>query len=221
MKGQRRLFIAAGLLLFLACLLGFAAKGGGALPGDAAISRAIQRAVAYGPAIESALGQISALVRYLPIIAIVFVLLLMRWKEGALLAIAATPVVFFTETYLKLLFERPRPAAGLVNIYENARGFGFPSGTALRTMVVFGVVSYLARQAGRAEKASGRLRLLPAYSILFLFCLALLIIGNLARIYVGAHWASDIIGGWMFGVGWVLIVIAVYQWWLGRRPVTQ
>jgi len=25
----------------------------------------------------------------------------------------------------------------------------------------------------------------------------------------------------MFGVGWTLIVIAVYQWWLGHRPVTQ
>jgi len=215
-KTHFKLLLAAAGLLVTATLLGVAAKGRGPLPGDLAISRAFQQLVPYNESVKATSGYVATLVAWLPIIAFAVVLLMRRWQDAALLAVAGLTTLYFAEDGLKSLFVRPRPAAEYVNVYESARGLSFPSGTALRTMVILVVVGYLKWQAGKADRLSNGGALSRFYSLLFPFCLSLLLVANAARILVGAHWVSDIIGGWMFGAGWALVLCALSQWLVGR-----
>ncbi|MGH9835233.1 MAG: phosphatase PAP2 family protein, partial [Blastocatellia bacterium] len=179
---------------------------------DLAISRSFQRLVPYNESVKAASGYVATLVAWLPIIAFAVVLLMRRWRDAALLALAGLTTLYFAEDGLKSLFVRPRPAAEYVGVYESSRGLSFPSGTALRTMVILVVVGYLKWQAGKADRLSNGDGLARFYSLLFPFCLSLLLVANAARILVGAHWISDIIGGWLFGAGWALVLCALNQW---------
>lgn len=47
--------------------------------------------------------------------------------------------------------------------------------------------------------------------------LSVLTIG-LSRVYVGEHWATDVLGGWLFGGAWLLLLVAThYRWLAGKR----
>ncbi len=216
MKTHFKLLLAVTGLLVAATLLGIMAKGQGPLPGDLAISRSFQRLIPYNQSVKATSDFVATLVAWLPIFAFIVVLLMRRWRDAALLALAGLTTLYFTEDGLKSLFVRPRPAAGYVSVYESSRGLSFPSGTALRTMVILVVVGYLKWQAGRAGGLSNGAALSRFYSLLFPVCLSLLLVANAARILVGAHWVSDIIGGWLFGAGWALVLCALNQWLAGR-----
>jgi membrane-associated phospholipid phosphatase len=91
---------------------------------------------------------------------------------------------------LKEAFDTPRPLAvygpGLVRVtLEPLYQFGFPSGhsSAVATFGAFVLLTY-----GRRA----------------VWVLALVLLGGLSRVYVGAHWVSDVIGGWALGgsIGW-------------------
>jgi membrane-associated phospholipid phosphatase len=46
--------------------------------------------------------------------------------------------------------------------------------------------------------------------------LMVLLIG-LSRVYVGGHWATDVVGGWLSGGAWLLVLVAAHRWWVFRR----
>jgi undecaprenyl-diphosphatase len=215
-KTHFKLLLAATGLLVVATLLGVMAKGQGPLPGDLAISRSFQQLVPYNGSVKAVSGYVATLVAWLPIIAFAVALLMRRWRDAALLAVAGLTTLYFAEDGLKSLFVRPRPAAEYISIHESSRGLSFPSGTALRTMVILVVVGYLKWQAGKANRSSNDGGLSRFYSLLFPFCLSLLFVANAARVLVGAHWVSDIIGGWLFGAGWALVLCALNQWLVSR-----
>ena len=129
-----------------------------------------------------------------------------RW--ALLLALATLPIALFGESQLKPIFQRPRPSADLVTIYQISKGLSFPSGTALNAMALVGAVLYLARLSGKSRISI----------IIIIVSVAYLLLANLARIHVGAHWTTDIIGGWLFASAWLALLLAGHQWWLDRQP---
>jgi undecaprenyl-diphosphatase len=95
---------------------------------------------------------------------------------------------------LKSLFSRERPDA--VFHAAVASGYSFPSGHAMMSAIVYlTMAALIARLAPRT-----RLRL-------YVMAVALLITGlvGLSRIYLGVHWASDVVGGWAAGAAWALL----------------
>lgn len=92
------------------------------------------------------------------------------------------------------LVHMPRPPTA-------AAGFGFPSIATTMTTVVFGFFAVLI-----ARELPGRARVWPY----LLTGVATAMVG-FARLYLGAHWLSDIIGGVLLGVIWLLAIGIAYR----------
>jgi undecaprenyl-diphosphatase len=200
-------FVVAAIL---GVALGIAAIGDGELPGDLAVTRDIQRLdgqpyealAAVGNAVGSTVGGL---------IAIALVMLLAAlWRAWRDLFFLVTLLLLrLVATQLKPLFDSPRPSADLVEVHGTFDGTGFPSGHATTGMVMALGLSVIAWRWARHEKV--------ATALTGLFLIAALLIG-LARIWAGAHWPSDVLGGYAFGVAIVALAVLIRdrQGWLER-----
>jgi len=89
------------------------------------------------------------------------------------------------------------------------KSFCYPSGHVFDYVSFFGMMFYL------REKIWGE----SAFrSLIGGFCLVLIMLIGPARIYLGAHFFTDVLGGYFLGLAWLLILIFVYEnFFLSRR----
>jgi undecaprenyl-diphosphatase len=103
-------------------------------------------------------------------------------------------------SFLKLLFGRSRPLTDYVaNLQFHTQSF--PSGHTTGSTIAYGLLAYLAWH------------LLPQpwnYIITSLLVLLIIAIG-ISRVYLGAHFPSDVVAGWILGSLALLIVIFVLK----------
>ena len=126
---------------------------------------------------------------YLQIMLVIFVAL-GRWRDGLLLA-ASGVLPLLLNLGLKEWAARPRPDAALALVEET--GYAFPSSHTVVAVAFYGALIYL---LGQWDAFSGR----PALRRAIQGALALLILAvGASRVYLGAHWPSDVIGGFLFG----------------------
>ena len=109
------------------------------------------------------------------------------------------------------LVGRPRPSPELVEVTMQIPTGSFPSGHAVNLTAIFGFLIYLTLLLA----ANARLR----WSLVALLALPILVIG-FARIEDGAHWPSDVLGGYMLGWLWLVATIQAYRW-AGQRLAEQ
>ncbi len=124
-------------------------------------------------------------------------MLWLLWRKRWLAAahwLAAITVGLLLTTGLDAAVDMPRPPTA-------AAGFGFPSVAVTMTTVVFGFLAVLI-----ARELPGRQRVWPY----LLTGIATVLVG-FARLYLGAHWLSDIIGGILLGVCWLLLLGIAYR----------
>lgn len=88
---------------------------------------------------------------------------------------------------LRLLTDRPRPAPNLVRVVESGPGTSFPSGHAADAAALAVLIVML---------VPARHRRVAAVSMT-LFAL----LGGVSRVYLGAHWPTDVVGGYLLGAG--------------------
>ncbi|TMD43775.1 MAG: phosphatase PAP2 family protein [Chloroflexi bacterium] len=117
---------------------------------------------------------------------------------------------------VKRLIKRPRPTDELVTVARVINEPSFPSGHVMHYINLFGLLSYLLATNWR----SGRLR-----NILIAICIALIAFVGPSRVYLGAHWPSDVMAGYLYGGLWFGGIMALYlrvKSWIhpsqGRTP---
>ncbi len=120
--------------------------------------------------------------------------------EGSLVPLAA--LITFINDALKIAINRPRPTPDLVIVYIAEMGNSFPSGHAFFAVVVLGLLAYLVV----THQSRRGLRVL----ILSVFLILILWIGA-SRVYLGVHWASDVIGGYIVGSLFLVAETWLYQ----------
>lgn len=202
----------------VAAVFAFAVVAGGLLGfleladevGDAEGERSLDRALlawlrphpdthdALGPAwVEEAVADLTALggISVLALFAVAvmgFLIIQRKHLSAAMLPFALAGGVVLSES-LKGLFERDRPPAEFAAVETiNA---SFPSGHALLATVFYLTVGVmLARTMARKR--------VKAYVIGAALLLALLV--GASRVYLGAHWATDVLAGWSLGAAWAM-----------------
>jgi membrane-associated phospholipid phosphatase len=103
---------------------------------------------------------------------------------------------------LKDIIARPRPSDTLVNVITDYRHESFPSGHVVFFIEYFGFLfflSYVLFRRGRLRRAS-----------LILLGLLIAVVG-VSRVYMGAHWPSDVLGAYLAGGLWLLLMTEVYR----------
>lgn len=103
---------------------------------------------------------------------------------------------------IKILVDRPRPAPDTVNVLVWFSDKSYPSNHVLVFTIYFGFLLYLL--------LSKTLRKSKENFLVLVFALLIASIG-ISRIYLGAHWASDVLGGYVLGIIWLKLTISVYN----------
>lgn len=106
---------------------------------------------------------------------------------------------------LKQIFARARPV--FVNPLVIERYFSFPSGHAMMSIIMYGMLVYLLWRLVKNH----RLRIV----MLFAAVLLVSVIG-ISRLYLGVHFFSDVIAGFAAGAVWLVTCILALEWWEGR-----
>lgn len=108
---------------------------------------------------------------------------------------------------LKAFFHRTRPTILPHLVVEHS--LSFPSGHAVTSMLLYGVVLFSLNGVVKTQS----LRL----SLQILLGLLIFLIG-LSRIYLGVHYPSDVLAGWLLGLSWLLFT---YPYYAEKKFVAQ
>ncbi|MGW6745666.1 phosphatase PAP2 family protein [Streptomyces sp. NPDC055025] len=137
---------------------------------------------------------------------------------GALLFLLAGQAVRYGVLYA---VHRPRPPAA--DWATHASRYAFPSGHATTSALVAGLLVWAVlrrsgavprREGGRDREGGGAPgRRLLAYALCALIVCWAVAVG-LTRIYLGVHWATDVLGGWLYAGTWIGLGVALIP--LGR-----
>lgn len=117
-----------------------------------------------------------------------------RFEKISLLVIA-TSGSLFSNTVLKLIFQRPRPT---LTGSPLDTGFSFPSSHAAACTAFYAALVYLVMSSHRSKP--------ERFAFPVLGTLAIVVI-DLSRVHLGVHYPSDVIGGTIIGMIWTILAI--------------
>lgn len=142
-------------------------------------------------------------------VVVAVVLIALHLRLEAAVAFVATLLAIGAGDLLKLLVNRPRPTPSLVRVTQHINERSFPSGHAIQYSVLCGFLCYmvLVRWPNSAVRNIA----------LVLLALPVPLVG-VSRVYLGEHWATDVLGGYLVGAVAVALAIQVYDR-LGARAV--
>lgn len=103
---------------------------------------------------------------------------------------------------IKIAVNRPRPTENLVRVMVQAKYQSFPSGHVGFYIVFFGLMAFFLYHKKWLKKT---------YRItLICICLGLIFTVPVSRIYLGAHWFTDVLGGFMAGSVYLIVLVSFY-----------
>jgi membrane-associated phospholipid phosphatase len=205
-SAQRARWAEIILLFFLAAfaVLAVAANRYAYFQWDLALARDIQSVSL--PAFGSAMAGVSLMGNGWIAFALVVVagvgLIVATLRTEGILLMTSAGTGWLVNRLWKLFIGRPRPSDALVHVAAAYRHESFPSGHVVFFVEFFGFLfflSYVLLERSTLRRAA-----------LVVLGLPILAVG-VSRVYLGAHWPSDVIGAYLAGGLWLMLTIEVYR----------
>lgn len=136
---------------------------------------------------------------------VILILARPRWQGG--LFILNALLAGGANQGLKWLFERARPGE---NPLITVGGFSFPSGHSMAAMAIYGMLIYAVWHTSWSRRRKG---------VCTVALSALILLIGLSRIYLGVHFASDVLAGFGAGLAILSLVLLVLRG-IRHRPLT-
>lgn len=127
----------------------------------------------------------------------ILLLLTIKNKLTGLIIFLNSAICGILNQVLKIIVQRPRPV-GYRLIDE--KGYSFPSGHSMVSAAFYGFIIYLVYKNVKNKYIK--------YSIITILILLILCIG-ISRVYLGVHYASDVIAGFLISICYLIIFISI------------
>lgn len=140
------------------------------------------------------------------IVAVTALLVVQRrsWSDVLVVPVSSAGAALIV-TFIKLAIARPRPTVG--EIVATASGFSFPSGHSAQAVACYGALAWLIAHVTATRRST---------ILAWTAATVLAILIGFSRLYLGVHWVSDVIGGWVLGAAWLTVtlsaVVAGHRW---------
>jgi undecaprenyl-diphosphatase len=142
------------------------------------------------------------------VVAVALLSLRHAWADAALVALATAGALIINPLF-KEFFSRPRPALHDPDL--TLRTFSFPSGHSMGSAAVYGAITIVLVR---------RLRHTVWAPVVVAAATLLVLLIGASRVYLGAHYPTDVVAGWILGLAWLLVcvlVLTIYE--RGRKAV--
>lgn len=136
------------------------------------------------------------------------ILLLFKYKKAALYVLF-TMLAGLVSTIFKAAINRPRPGDDVVRVVLKTTQQSFPSGHVLFYVIFFGFLVVLMYQLENIPKF--------VRVTIITICLFFIFLIPLSRIYMGAHWFTDVSAGFLLG----LLCLYVLSWFYLRKRAVK
>ena len=127
---------------------------------------------------------------------IILFIIIKNKKIGLLIGINLVTITILNQLF-KFILQRPRPTE---NRIINENGYSFPSGHSMISMAFYGFLIYLIYKYVKNKKLK--------YISITLISILIIFIG-ISRIYLGVHYTSDILAGFLFSISYLIIFILI------------
>ncbi|WP_042356027.1 phosphatase PAP2 family protein [Bacillus rubiinfantis] len=142
---------------------------------------------------------------FLSLCVVIFLAKVLHHRSEVLLFVIAIIGSALLNQLLKHLFQRTRPDFHrLIEI----SGYSFPSGHAMNAFTVYAMLAFILWR-----HISGRM----GRSLLIIFSIMMIIAIGVSRIYLGVHYPSDIVGGYLASAIWLSLAIFFFQYYKEKQ----
>lgn len=121
-----------------------------------------------------------------------------RRLEAVWLAISMSLTAGLLNFLMKLIFMRQRPSQHLTHV----TGYSFPSGHADGSLIFIGCMVLILWKLIHKQSIKW---------VMLTFSIILVILVGFSRIYLNVHYPSDVIGGWLFAIGWLGLTYPIFE----------
>lgn len=213
-------YLTVGFFVGLACAALFSAMASAVQTGltqtfDVAILQQLE--AIRTPFLDEVMLELTALGGGSVLVMIVLIASLFLWitdhKWSVYLVIISVVGGQILNQVLKLQFHRARPTEVVMG--QHVATLSFPSGHAMTSIIAYGAIAYL---VGRLGPTPTLRRLVWAVAAVIVCAI------GFSRIYLGVHYPSDIVAGFLGGAAWLAFVasaLAAVEYFSSRRPATK
>jgi undecaprenyl-diphosphatase len=130
------------------------------------------------------------------------ILLFIYKKKLEAIFCVSTLLVGIVTYFLKVAVNRPRPNHDIVRVIVDVQHQSFPSGHVTFYIVFFGFIAFIFHHHQWLTKFQRH--------VVVFCCLFLILTVPISRVYLGAHWFTDVLGGFLVGSSFLGFLLMLY-----------